>query len=182
MKTLILIFTFCIPSLLWAGSLQGHWKQDCQIIEGDDVIQVELDVSGDIWKWQGYGFEDEKCKIPYIAYEEVYSAEKVVEIASGKFDLDFIANEISYTPLSREVAEALNMARYCEIQDWKDHQKTLVTGRACDDRQLRRAGDRSYQRIKTVEDGLWWGLYSDSMDGSTPAKRPESYETLMFKR
>ena len=182
MKSLLFCLSFFIPSLLWASSFDGSWKQDCQVVDDGDLIQVGLNISGDDWTWQGYGFEEANCKTPYIVYEETYSTKEVIATSDHEYDLNFATKEISYTPLSAEVAEALNEVGFCDIQTWKVNVKTSVTGKHCEDREIRKAGDAYFQKVSLADSSLLWGLVSETLDGSTEAKRPSTYESLPFKK
>ena len=181
MKMSLLCLSLLIPNFLWAAGFDGSWAQDCQVVDGD-VLQIKINVSGSEWIWQGVGFEEANCQKPYLQYEEAYSAKQTKAVNESDFEIDLMTKEISYTPLSAEVADALNQATLCGLHAWKLNQKTIVTGLNCDDRQIRKVGDMYFQKAKLQSDVLSWGLVSDANDGSSAAKRPQIFEPLNFKK
>ena len=181
MKKIIFCLVLGLPSLLWAASFDGVWTQDCEVIDGD-VLQIKIQVSGNEWIWQGVGFEEARCQKPYLIYAEAYSAKQTKAVNETDFEVDLVTKEISYTPLSSEVAEALNQSGFCGIHNWKLKIPSIVTGQNCDDRQIRKVGDLYYQRAQLNQNALSWGLVSAAEDGSAAEKRPKTFEPLLFKK
>jgi hypothetical protein len=145
---------------------------------------MQLQIYGQQLDFQGFGFEDENCKKPYIFYEERYVV-KSFSLKSGnsnEYNVNLSTKEISYTPLSDQVARALNEGSFCGLNEWQDHVKTTVTGGACNGDRLRKKEETYFQTLRLAENYISWGLLTNTLDGSSELKRPQAYEDLPFKK
>lgn len=180
LMTLFFLHAQAAQSLL----IEGHWTQGCQLTPDDDVIEMSIDVNGDQLRVQGYGFEENGCQVPYIYYEESYSVQSFSQTTAPQtYNLNLETKEIAYTPLTEEVALALNEGSFCGVENWKMKVKTVVTGGRCNDEDLKRKDDIYFQSIRLVPDAptsFHWGLTNHTLDGSSADKRPQNYEDLPF--
>lgn len=181
MKTVLFSLIMGLSSFSWAQSFEGMWSQDCRVVD-DDIEQISIQVHGDEWTWQGVGFDQEDCQSPYLLYQETYQAKKSEPITRTDVALDLQTIEVSYTPLTDEVAESLSLISFCGHSDWKSQVKTVVTGETCEDRSVRRSGEMYFQKAGFNEAGLAWGQLTDSLDGSSVDRRPVDFEARPFHK
>lgn len=185
MLTLLFVL-FSIHSQAQNLLLEGHWSQGCQITNDDDVIEMSIDVQSDAFAVQGYAFEEKDCTVPYIYFEENYSVQSFASVNnSPHYNLNLVTKEIAYTPLTDEVARALNEGSFCGLNNWKVKVKTVVTGGNCNDERMKRKGEIYFQSVRLSQDAptsFYWGLTNHTLDGSSADKRPKLYEALPFKK
>jgi hypothetical protein len=113
-----------------AAPADGSYLRSYYTMNDEDTLQSVIDIESGRWIQTHVAFEDGACKIPYLIYQTEYSAQ-----ADGG-DLDLAMAEASYTLLSDEVSEVLNMIGYCGFTNWKAHEKKTVTGLLCDEFQV----------------------------------------------
>src|SRR5437868_5030594 len=126
-----------------AAPADGSYVRSCYIVNDDDALQSMMQIKQDKWVQTHTAFEEDSCKTPYLIYQTEYKA----VVSGGSLDLSVV--EASYTILSREVAEALNMVSYCGFNNWKPHSKRVVTGLLCDEFQVPAKSDVLYSVFKT---------------------------------
>lgn len=149
MRTLKTSLIFLSFFLLGLNSNALVFEQNCHIVNDEDVLKMALIFTdpnlSDRVTWRTTAFEDENCKTPYIIFDRLFQF-----ISNTPSEILLISLESSYTPISDEVAEALNMMNYCELNTWQAGQKQVVTGRTCQDYvQL-----REYQQITYSQSGF----------------------------
>lgn len=169
MKILICLLALSFSVLTAQASGKTQWKTECYKVD-DDVLREELIQNNLQWLHNHVAYEDDNCQTPYLRYQQVSTA----RISGHQLDLTHV--ETSYTALTDEVAEALNLIAWCEITDWKSQEKRIVTGKDCGDFKPRSEGEVTYtffeiRAISATERIFNWGEASESHDGSTPTRR-----------
>lgn len=157
---------------LFASASEEVYTQACRIINEDDYVQlkVQTDLLGK-FSLTITAFEDEKCEVPYLVIDRRF------KIQSFKSEnLNLVTEKISYTSLSNEVSEALNMGAYCGLKNWKTKVEQNVTGRECNHYLQLKAGQAFYQLLKADNALLWLGQDMGTKNGRTEANRPDSYD------
>lgn len=120
-KMILIIFLF------YTSAQAQIFKQDCQITADGDILQMILHIQDSKLVYTATAFEEENCLKPYLIFEREYS---ILQKNSDSMQTKHLM--ASYTPLSNEVSEALNMIIYCGIMTWENTNKTDVTGAYCD--------------------------------------------------
>lgn len=122
MKKIILI------TLLFGTSLFAQtYQQDCLITDDGDVLQMSLHFDNSKVIYKATAFEEENCQKPYLIFEREYF---ILEKTSNALQTEHLS--ASYTSLTDEVTEVMNMLNYCSIDHWESSVKTDVTGAYCD--------------------------------------------------
>ena len=104
------------------------YEQKCKIIGDDDIVQMSLIQDGQTLIHRVTAYEEENCQKQYLIFDRVYLLEKTNDSA-----LFLIHQKALYTPLTQEVAKALNLINYCGYRSWLNGQSKDVTGQKCDD-------------------------------------------------
>lgn len=178
LKWLVILFTASFLAHFSQATqdvLQGDWKTDCLILE-EDNLQSQIQIQENIWTSTHTGYEDEKCQKPYLEFHQIQKA-----LVHGN-DLDLTTMESSYTPLTKEIAEALNLIRYCGIETWKVGSAQIVNGKECQDFQVPRVGSVLYTTYKLTESHLYLGRPGKGKRGQTTEDRLSEYETYFYSK
>ncbi|MFV3408799.1 hypothetical protein ACNH6C_09350 [Bdellovibrio bacteriovorus] len=166
-----------LTQLVWATPQAALYERPCYVDEGD-ALTTHLQVSENQWILTHLAYEEDACKQAYLAFEIQYTT------ATAGTEVDLTVSESSYTPLTEEVAEALNMVKYCDYTDWKRGEKKVVSGYLCDEYKAPNVGDKTYSIFKTEQkDGaelLYIGAASAQGSGKSPSQRHKKYEPLPF--
>lgn len=171
------IFLFITLLTVLASATEMVYTQACRVINEDDYVQfkVQSDLQTN-FSLTITAFEDENCKVAYLVIDRSF---KIESLENEKLNL--LTENISYTSLSNEVSEALNMAAYCGFKNWKTKIEQNVTGLKCDNYLQLKSGQAFYQLIKTDNALLWLGQEIGTKNGRTEATRPDSYD-LPFQK
>ena len=168
-------FIFLFFTVFSLNSFGRVYEQGCRVIGEDDYVKYSVItneiIPGKTFTLQITAFEDENCLTPYLQYQQLF---QIAAIDGEK--INFITKEISYTPLSDETSDALNMISYCDANDWKTHAATLVTGKLCNDYQQLHLDQSWFQILKVEPDGLSMGLTTLKLDGRSDSLRPITYD------
>ncbi|GIL18411.1 MAG: hypothetical protein BroJett040_21620 [Oligoflexia bacterium] len=178
LKWLVILFTASFLAHFSQATqdvLQGDWKTECLILE-EDVVQSKINIQENIWTSIHTGYEDEKCQRPYLEFRQVQKA-----LVLGA-DLDLTAIESSYTPLTNEISEALNLIRYCGIETWKMGEAQIVNGKECQDFQAPKIGSVLYTTYKISVGRLYLGRPGKGKRGQTAEDRLSEYETYFYSK
>jgi hypothetical protein len=161
---------------LIATSAEAFYTQDCRVINEDDYVQqkVQTDLKN-YFTLTITAFEDEKCEVAYLLIDRKFKIQNL-----ENENLNLLTEKITYTSLSNEVSEALNMVAYCGFKTWKTKVEQNVTGLECDNYLQLKAGQAYYQLLKTDIDLLQLGQETGLKNGRTKATRPDTYD-LPFK-
>ncbi|MNJ99907.1 hypothetical protein D3C87_176880 [compost metagenome] len=169
MKYAVLLLSFSLLPLTVSAQQGTFWTTECYSTD-EDILQEELFQKDGRWEHTHVAYEEENCQKAYLRFQQVSKA----RLAGQKLDLTHV--ETSYTPLSEEVAEALNSVAWCGISHWRQHEKQVVTGLVCGDYKAAQAGDMTYSIFKvsslskTVRVFLW-GKATPALDGKSEATR-----------
>ena len=171
-KFLFLAITVLLTTLT---SQAADYLRPCHTVD-DDVLQTALQTDGTDWTITYSAFEDSACETPYIHYEIKYSIKTKAQY------IDMTTKEVSYTVVSDEVSEALNMVGYCGFSDWKANEKRIVTGKICDEFQAPKENEVLYSifevNVQTSE--LKLGTSSGKYNGKSPDLRHQNFDTPGF--
>lgn len=162
-----------------AAPADGSYLRSCYTVNEDDALQSVMQIQQDKWTQTHTAFEEASCKTPYLIYQTEYKA----AVSGGELDLSVV--EASYTILSREVAEALNMVNYCGFNNWKPNAKRVVTGLLCDEFQVPAQSDVLYSIFKIQPNAdqdaaLYLGASAQNEDGKTPSARHQGFESTPY--
>lgn len=164
----------------WAvPNLDGNWLKSCEDQDGD-YVSSSLKVNKAQWNFSHVGFEDEECRVKYLQFDRSYTA----VVTDSKLDLKLV--DAVYTPMSDEVAEALNEAEFCGVTSWKKNKKVSIVGKDCSDVDNYLKNQMTYSIYKMeVLDGknhLQVGEASAVNTGATPATRHASLEQTAYQK
>lgn len=159
----------------------GTWQKECQDLEGDYItsqINVEKKNSKLIWTDTQIAFEDQKCQFAYLRFDRQY----VPFISGAKLDLSLL--DVTYTPLTAEVVEALNDIAFCGVSNWQLNKRQSILDINCEDVDHYSSGQKIYSIYKTASSlqELFVGLSEDNFDGSTPSKRHLHFESTPYRK
>ncbi|MBS1971158.1 MAG: hypothetical protein JSU04_12665 [Bdellovibrionales bacterium] len=162
-----------------ATPVDGSYLRSCYTVNDDDTLQSVIDIQADKWTQTHVAFEDSACKTPYLIYQIEYN------VKVGDHDLDLAMARASYTPLSDEVSEALNMIAYCGFTTWKSHEKKNVTGLLCDEFQVPKASEVLYSNFKLQMNpdqsvALYLGASAQGEDGKSVSARYRGTESVPY--
>jgi hypothetical protein len=162
-------FAFALP--------QGSFSQNCWLLGGEDFVQGEVEISGASLKRSRRGYEEEGCQKPWVNYQESFS---VLFLQEDALDLRMV--EASYTPLTREVAEAFNLSGLCGFHNWKPKEKKDVTGQDCGDFYVPKVGEVVFTRLQVKGDAFSIGMESAGRDGTAANRRMVELEPEDFRQ
>jgi len=158
------------------------YQQACRVIGEDDYVQYQIEFETPLqanaeFNLKLTAFEDENCKIPYLQYNQYFH---VADLKSK--DLNLKTDKVTYSTLSDEVTDALNMIHYCGIGDWKTKSETNVTGQVCDDFQQLAAGQILFQIFQKSDEKIQFGKVTSKQDGRSENQRPIAWDDLEFTK
>lgn len=154
------------------------YKQSCRVLGDDDYLQftIESDFNSQSdFALKITAFEDENCTVPYLQFNQYF---KIDSINNEQINLK--TQKVTYTAVSKEVANALKMMNYCEIKNWKAGLELDVTGKLCDEYQQLDKEEIFHQILKTNSDSLKFGSTTKTHDGRSEQKRPTSFDELEY--
>ena len=161
---------------VWATpNLDGTWSKACQDVDGD-YVSSSLKISKAQWNVTHWGYEDENCAAKYLQFDLSYSAVMTEQ------NLDLKLADAAYTPMTDEVAEALNEGEFCGFTNWKKNKKTSIIGKECSDVDNYEKNQMVYSIYKNQTNQLWLGEASASHEGITPDSRHTSLEAIAYKK
>ncbi len=153
------------------------YEQACHVIGEDDYVKYSIITTGletgHNFTLSITAFEDEACTLPYLQYDQHFSI-----AAISNENINLIAKEISYKPLTLETADALNLLSYCGVDGWKNQNPVVVTGQLCNDYQQLSQGQHWFQILKASVDSLSLGLTTEELDGRAESRRPGAYDLI----
>lgn len=164
------------------NTLAETYQQACRVIGEDDYVQYQIEVEAPL-QTNGQlnlkltAFEDESCQIPYLQYNQYFH---IAGFESNQLNLK--TDKVTYTALSDEVTEALNMIQYCGLNDWKTKSEANVTGQICDDFQQLATGQIFFQIFQKTEDQIRFGKLTSKQDGRSENQRPIAWDELEFTK
>ena len=166
---------------LQASALETY-TQACHVIGEDDYVQYQIEAEMPLQANSQFNlkltaFEDENCTIPYLHYNQYFSVES---FQTEKLNLK--TQKVTYTTLSDEVSEALNMIEYCGFKDWKANSEKAVTGKVCDDYQQLALEQMFFQILKQESNGIFIGQIGHQKDGRNENQRPVDWDELGFTK
>ena len=154
-----------------------QFQTSCYQID-DDVLKQELQDEGTMWKHRHVAYEKENCEAAYLYYDNSYK----VKQDGNKIDLTYVST--AYTPLTAEVAEALNLIRWCGLDGWKKDESQSISGQECGDFKVPPKGQMLYSIYELKNDGkeLFLGEPTISHMGTTPETRHEKLSPRAFQK
>lgn len=159
--------------------LEGLWRKPCELIQ-DDWVSSELRVQKSQWHFVYWGYEDKACRKKYLQFEQILKASLVSP------NLDLQVENILYTPLTQEVAEALNQIAFCNFREWKINQSHSVLDQLCESVDSYRKNQMIYSLFRVFPEttGLFLklGRPGPETDGSRPEKRHQDYEATAYEK
>lgn len=153
-----------------------EFQQACHVIGEDDYVLFAIEKSGTKFKLKLIAFEDENCKTPYLQYDQLF---RITSLQDQNLNLETV--KISYTTLTHETTDALNMINYCGSNDWLANEEKTVTGKKCDDFQQLAEKEILYQIFKTGENKIWLGEITHDLSGRTEKVRPTQFDLEFTK-
>lgn len=176
-----LFFTLVFSAL--QGKTQQIYSQNCKTILDDDYVQFTIENESLDFKKNAFftikvtAFEDDECQTPYLKFHQYFKV-----ISRNEIQLDLKTIKVTYTALTQEVANALNLIKYCGIKNWKPAIETNVTGNICDEYRQLALGDLYFQIIQIQDGFLKFGpLHDKKYNGRQPSSRPVAFDSLEYK-
>lgn len=174
---------FLIILLALQSQAQQVYSQSCKTILDDDYVQFSIEnksadfKKNDLVNLKVIAFEDDECQTPYLKFHQYFKVEN-----RNETQLDLKTIKVTYTALTQEVANALNLIKYCGIKNWKPAIETNVTGNICDEYRQLAVGDPYFQIIQIQDGFLKFGpLHDKKFDGRQPSHRPLEFDSLDYK-
>lgn len=158
------------------------FTQTCRVIGEDDYVQYQIEAeiplqSGSQFNLKLTAFEDENCSIPYLHYNQYFFVDF---IQAEKLNLK--TQKVTYTTLSDQVSDALNMIQYCGLHDWTTKSEKTVTGKTCDDFQQLAFNQILFQIFKQNGNQIYLGQIDHQKDGRNENQRPVNWDQLEFTK
>jgi len=166
-----------IPEVAATPATPTQWQTPCYNIE-DDVLKEELTDDASNWKHRYIAYEKDKCEAAYLYYDNSYK----VKQDGKKIDLTYVST--AYTPLTAEVAEALNLIHWCGLEGWKKDESQTVSGQECGDFKVPAKGTMLYSIYELKNEDKELSLGEATMDhlGLTPESRHEKLSSRVFQK
>lgn len=166
---------FFLTQSTWALEI---YQQACRVIGEDDYVQyqIEREDQGSL-NLKLTAFEDENCEVPYLQYNQYFQVEN---LQGNRLNLK--TEKITYTALSEEVAEALNLIEYCGINSWSEKSEIGVTGKICDEHQQLAKDEILFQILDVQTSQIRFGKITPQQDGRDERHRPTEWDELAFIR
>lgn len=176
----ILLASTSAPARLTNEILDGVWQQPC-VETDEDVFRKNLEIKNLKWNFSFFGFEEPGCRKPYIKFEKIVRAAQTFEFGVQNVDLQI--QDVIYTPLSKEVADALNLAQFCGFRNWQNQISISVLNRQCDSVANYRVGQIEYgiYSIDKENLNLKLGQADGVYDGSSKEKRFKTFEAESYQ-
>jgi len=145
-------FLLLMATLFTTANLQADtFEQNCKIMGEDDVVQMTVELNTENLLHRVTAFEEENCQKPYLIFDRVYETpENQNQVVS------LVHLKSMYTPLSIEVARAMNLIKYCGLRTWTMNQSQDVTGKKCDDFQQLSAGEKTELSVTFQPDFIYF--------------------------
>jgi len=212
------IFGLCLfvvshfTSLSWALAPvmqieSGLWQQDCRLVNDDwiraKLVFTEESVQSGVTnlksnrrplsqqgrlEWVRVGFEEENCQKPYLEYSLLFAY-----LFDNQNKIDLLVKEAAYTPLTDEVAEALNLVSYCGSRNWKKNHRQVVSGQDCDGfhppqkeaklfwiLQLSESGSGQMRERGGGQSQILWGEPRLGSEGESELSRVRNFDDLPY--
>ena len=176
---LIAFFTFFIQSQASASASETVYTQACRVINEDDYVQYKIQSSlkdESLFVVSITAFEDENCVTPYLVIDRFFT---IQSRQNEKINLK--TEKIEYVSLSREVSEALNLAGYCGLKNWKTKIAQDVTGLKCDHYLQLKKSEIFYQILDLEDETLFYGYDLGPQDGRSEMNRPVRFDLPLTK-
>ncbi|WP_413560436.1 hypothetical protein [Bdellovibrio sp. HCB209] len=166
---------FAAPQTL---NINGNYTKACHLMDDDSLI-TNLTINDSRWTFSHVAYEDEKCTKAYLIYELQY------KVKSSDRYIDMTTVQTSYTSLSNNVTESLNMINWCGFSDWKTNVAKVVTGQVCDEYKSPDEGEILYTTYQVKAQNpllIFMGTASSELDGKTPQTRYQMTERFPYAK
>lgn len=133
---LLLVATLIASPAQAANFFHGEWLQSCTIMNEDDYIQNLIMADAKTFDLVTFAYEEEGCNTAYLIFKHKYSfneTDTTVTAEEQTANLTAVVEKITYTSLTDEVTEALNMIEFCGESDWVTFREKTITGQTCGD-------------------------------------------------
>lgn len=181
-KIFLSIFCFSFVTHVYAANLNVY-EQPCKIINEDDYVTVTIITNSDLAQNSPLtlmvtAYEDEQCTKPYLHYTQYFTINK-----KQNLNIDLKLNKVTYMSLTDEVTDALNMIKYCDINNWATEKEFEVSGKKCGDFVQLSKNQLFYQIIDFDSSNLKLGLIDTDYNGRSPKNRPIEFDSdVYFKK
>ena len=157
----------------------GVWNQACQDYDGDFVgTSILIEKKSKLtWRQAQTAFEEESCATAYLKFEKHYEAG-----ISAAGDVDLVMKDMTYTPLTAEVTEALNEAEFCGLKNWQVGKSQTIINKDCEEISILASLKNLYTIFKVQNDQLYVGQADEKFDGSSPSKRHLRFQSSAFTK
>lgn len=170
-----------LSATAWASIPEGTWLSECR--DGVSKIQVisEDHQSQTIERF----YRDRLCE--QASFEFITNGNLDFPVDS-KNQINFTYTQIQLTIHIDEVIRDFNERAVCGLNDWKKSEPQTITGLNCalfnihKPTPVPRVADTRYGIYKIEADKLYYGQLSIDFDGSTPQKRPQTYDRFFYLR
>lgn len=164
-----------------ANSYNGTWLRPCSTTAGvgsaKHAILVDADNSNFVHTEYVYLESDTTCvgtRIMTAQYVGNFNARS----ASPGYEIDVPNFSITFTVEEQNTLDSFNTASYCGFNNWVINVAKPVTGLSCGGALM----PAQFYSIFKVDNNnrLYMGALDASHDGTTPAKRPTTYESSYY--
>jgi hypothetical protein len=175
LSRLCVVAALLLSSPAWA-KIEGLYGSDCLQVDGLSAVKDFLFENSRFEMVQTV-FGDTACD--GAVYDFSFSGPYVFDQVSSGLDLTF--SNVRLTALDSRIVHAFNAVALCGITDWELEIPVEVSGLACGGQTIPGRDSRIYDIIREVEGGVQMGLPEDLRNGSSPGKRPEAFDDLIYK-
>ncbi len=158
------------------ASITGLYGGECMPLGGLSAVKDIL-FEKDRFEMVQTVFADGNCQVP--AYD--FSIVGRYEHDEARYEMNMVFDKLRMTVLDSEIAAAFSREALCGIKDWRDHEALDVAGHDCGGHIIPKQDSVAYDIVALTGDVLRFGKPDAEHDGSSPSKRPRSWDTTLFQ-
>lgn len=164
------------------SELEGAWVTNCTSNQDPDypenmIVRSVFTASTVAVSSSVYAIDDVTCKKKLTTSEIAsdYTLGNEVAGVSGAKEFNVILTKVSFSINSQEDVASYNESESCGFTDWKLDTVKDLTKTEC-------VTSPQYDIVKVDGNKLYFGLATETLDGSAAAKRPISLETIFLSK
>ncbi len=185
-------------TLLLVQLLQGTWVQPCQ----QSMVRKEIFHESSV-RFVETKFLDENCEQGFLEFssdgqfmvrkleslepsEISVAPESIEQLDPPGHSMDFTFQSVRLRPLSEAALQWMNQQSFCGKTQWRLMEFQNVSGQKCEfpggNIRVPAEGEKRYGIFRIEEELLYLGRLSPEADGTSPEKRPKTWDSLPYQK
>lgn len=173
-------FSLSLSAFGARAPLDGTWLSNCYTEQNETTYAKDsMTFDGNNLDLLVTDFADSQCATQSFAAEvkATYQDGAHSITVPDATEVDETVTSIGLVFYAPNLIATLNEMKLCGYSDWAVGQMKDVTGKTCNNQEMPKQGDRSYDIYEILSDKtLVTGMVTKDYDGSTPEKRPQALD------